>query len=231
MDIGCGDGALTVRLLKHLLEEGKVPGFSEILLIDPSSAMISMAREKVSAAFPDVLITTDNARIQDFSESIDRHFDIAMSSLAYHHMPIEDKKVHLSRLKPWIDNFLLFEMDANNDTPDLDSPELALSVYQSYGRILDFVFSYDAPVEIVIDCIDSFLMTELVSLLTEPRGMRTEYHMLRSQWMNLFKYVLGDEFTLRSDSTCYADEYCGLFTLHYGREIIYSSYFHLIICL
>ncbi|PWR76322.1 class I SAM-dependent methyltransferase [Methanospirillum stamsii] len=219
MDIGCGDGALTVRLLKHLLETGKVPGFLEILLIDPSSAMISMAREKVSAAFPDVLITTDNARIQDCSESIDRHFDIAMSSLAYHHMPIEDKKVHLSRLKPWIDNFLLFEMDANNDTPDLDSPELALSVYQSYGRIMDFVFSYDAPVEIVIDCIDSFLMTELVSLLTEPRGTRTEYHMLRSQWIELFKNVLCPDFTLRSDSTCYADEYCGLFTLHYGREM------------
>ena len=47
-----------------------------------------------------------------------------MSSLAYHHMPLEDKRVHLARLKPWIDHFLLFEMDANNDTPDLYSPEL-----------------------------------------------------------------------------------------------------------
>lgn len=82
---------------------------------------------------------------------------------------------------------------------------------------MDFVFSYDAPVEVVISCIDSFLMTELVSLMSEPRGVRTDYHMLRSQWHDLFKKSLGSEFTLRSDCTCYADEYLGLFTLHYGR--------------
>ena len=105
-----------------------------------------------------------------------------MSSLAYHHMPMEDKRVHLARLKPWIDHFLLFEMDANNDTPDLLSPELALSVYQSYGRIMDFVYAHDAPVDVVTDCIDSFLMTEVVSILTQRRGARSDYHMLRGQW-------------------------------------------------
>ncbi|NLV27252.1 MAG: class I SAM-dependent methyltransferase [Methanomicrobiales archaeon] len=218
IDIGCGDGALTVRLLQNLVESGKAPGYEEILLIDPSLAMITLAREKVRAAFPDILITTDNSRIQDCSKSIGRHYDVAMSSLAYHHMPYEDKQVHLFRLKPWIDHFLLFELDANNDTPDVCSPELALSVYQSYGRIMDFVFSHDAPVDVVVNCIDSFLMTEVVSLLSEPRGIRTDYHMLRSQWLELFRNSLSPEFTLRSDSTCYADEYLGLFTLHYGRE-------------
>jgi len=85
MDIGCGDGALTCRLLAHLMESKKVPEIGEVLLIDPSPAMISMATEKVRSAFPDVIISTDNARIQDCSLSFDRHYDIAMSSLAYHH--------------------------------------------------------------------------------------------------------------------------------------------------
>jgi len=218
MDIGCGDGALTVNLLLSLVESGKVPGFSEILLIDSSPAMITLAKKNVESAFPGVLIKTDNARIQDCSASIDRRYDIAMSSLAYHHMPVEDKRIHLSLLKPWIDHFMLFEMDANNDTPEIYSPELALSVYQSYGRIIDFVFSHDAPVDVVTACIDSFLMTELISILTQPRGERTDYHMLRTQWNELFTSVLGPEFTLRSDSVCYADEYLDLFTLHYGRE-------------
>ena len=217
MDIGCGDGALTVMLLSHLADSGKVPGFSEILLIDSSPAMIALAKKTVESAFPGVTITTENARIQDCSASIDRRYDIAMSSLAYHHMPVEDKQVHLARLKPWIDHFLLFEMDANNDTPGLYSPELAVSVYQSYGRIIDFVFAHDAPVDVVTDCVDSFLMTELVSILTQPRGERTDYHMLRTQWNDLFRTTLGPEFTLRSDSTCYADEYIALFTMHYGR--------------
>jgi len=218
MDIGCGDGILTTALLTHLLDTKKVPGISEILLIDPSPAMAALAQETVGSAFPDAAIGIENSRIQKCSDKIDKSFDIAVSSLAYHHMPLELKRIHLSRLKPWIDHFLLFELDANNDTPELFSPDLALSVYQSYSRIIDFVFGHDSPVEVAVDCVDSFLMTELVSILTEPRGTRTDYHMLRSQWNTLFQEVLSPEFSLRCDSSAYADEYLTLFTLHYGRD-------------
>nr|WP_319537763.1 class I SAM-dependent methyltransferase [uncultured Methanospirillum sp.] len=218
MDIGCGDGALTVKFLTSLFQSGKIPGISEILLIDSSPAMIDLATQNVSAAFPTVTISTECAKIQDCSSSISRHFDIAMSSLAYHHMPVEDKRVHLSHLKSWINHFLLFEIDANHDTPELYSPELALSVYQVYGRIIDQVFTHDASVDLAIDCVDSFLMTELISILTQPRGVRTDYHMLRTEWNDLFKATLGPEFSLRSDSTCYGDEYLTIFSMHYGRE-------------
>ncbi|PKG33369.1 trans-aconitate 2-methyltransferase [Methanoregula sp.] len=218
IDIGCGDGSLTAMVLSRLLETGKAGAIDEVLLIDASPAMIALARETISRQFPDTRVVTENSRIQDCSASIRTRYDIAMSSLAYHHMPVEDKRLHLLRLKPWIDHFLLFEMDADNDTPELSTPELALSVYQSYGRIMDFVYSHDAPVDVVTDCIDSFLMTEVVSLLTRPRGERTEYHMLRSQWHDLFRDCLCPEFAVCSDSTCYADEYMTLFTLHYGRK-------------
>jgi SAM-dependent methyltransferase len=218
MDLGCGDGGLTRGMLSHLLSTGKVPGISEILLVDPSPAMARLARETIGSAFPDATITVENCRIQDFSARIDHSFDIAMSSFAYHHMPIEEKRIDLSRLKPWIDHFLLFEIDANNDSPDLFSPDLALSVYQSYGRIIAFALALDAPPDVVTESIDSFLMTEIISLLTEPRGLRSDYHMLRSQWNALFADVLGDGFSLLCDSTCYADEYMTMFTLHYGRD-------------
>ena len=217
MDIGCGDGSLTAMVLSGLLETGKAETFDEILLIDSSPGMIDLAQKTVSAAFPGVPVSTMNAKIQGCSASIRQHYDIAMSSLAYHHMPVEDKRVHLSLLRPRIDHFLLFEMDANNDTPHLYSPDLALSVYQSYGRIMDFVYSHDAPVDVVTDCIDSFMMAEVVSILTEPRGVRSDYHMLRTQWNDLFRTTLGPEFSLLCDSSCYADEYMTLFTMHYGR--------------
>lgn len=218
MDIGCGDGALTVAVLSNLLETKKIPGIREILLVDPSPAMATLAGKTVSEAFSGTPVSIGNSRIQDCSGAIDQKIDIAMSSLAYHHMPIEDKRVHLARLKPWLDHFLLFELDANNDSPELFTPALALSVYQSYGRIMDFVFSHDAPVGIVNDCIDSFLMTEVVSFLTEPRGKRNDYHMLRGQWNTILHETLSPEFSLRCDSPCYADEYLSLFTLHYGRN-------------
>jgi SAM-dependent methyltransferase len=218
IDIGCGDGALTISLLLHLQEAGKVPGVAEILLVEPSPAMASLAEQAARVTFPDATIQVENCRIQECSDRISHPFDIAIASFAYHHMPLEQKRFHLRRLKPWIDHLLLFEIDANNDAPELFSPDLALSVYQSYGRIIDFTSSDDAPGSMAIACVDSFLMTELVSLLTEPRGVRKDYHMLRSQWNALFEEVLSPEFSLRCDSTAYAEECIAMYTLHYGRE-------------
>jgi ubiquinone/menaquinone biosynthesis C-methylase UbiE len=218
MDIGCGDGALTVAFLKNLMETKKGPGILEVLLIDPSPAMAALAEKTVRAAFPEVAVSIEHGRIQDCSERIDRKIDIAMSSLAYHHMPVEDKRLHLARLRPWIDHLVIFEMDANNDTPELYTPALALSVYQSYGRIFDAIYAHDGPVEIVNASIDSFLMTEVVSILTEPRGKRSDYHMLRGQWNMLLADVLGPAFSCRCDAACYEDEYLAFFALHYCRD-------------
>ena len=218
LDIGCGDGDLTIKVLSQLLKSGKVPGISEILLIDPSPAMIELALMNVNTAFPGTSVKTENTKIQDCSTTIDHVYDIAMSSFAYHHMPSEDKHLHLTWIKPWINHFLLFEIEADIDIPEMYSPELALSVYQTYGRIIYLISVHGAPIEVVTDCIDSIFMTELVSILSEPRGVRTDYHMLRTQWMDLFSNVFGEDFSLRSDLTCYADEYLSLFALHYGRE-------------
>ncbi|MCK9579813.1 MAG: class I SAM-dependent methyltransferase [Methanoregula sp.] len=217
MDIGCGDGALTVAVLTNLLETKRIPGIAEVLLVDPSPAMAALAEKTIRAAFPSVAIGIECCRIQECSGRVDHKVDIAMSSLAYHHMPVEDKRLHLRTVKPWIDHFLLFEMDADIDRPERLSPALALAVYQSYGRFFDCIYAHDAPVEVVNECIDMFLMTEVVSILTEPRGERSDYHMLRTQWIELLNEVLGPEFSLMCESSCHADEHLSLIALHYGR--------------
>ncbi len=218
MDIGTGNGALLVMLLQHLLETGKVRDIEEILLMDASPAMIELAAKTAGAVFPPGCIRTLTSRIEQVSEGLEGHYDIALTSLAYHHMPLESKRVHLKKLAAQLDHLLIFELDANNDTPELNTPELAFSVYQSYGRIIDFVFAHDADVALAVGAVDSFLMTEAISLLTQPRGRRTEYHMLKSQWHGLCQETLGHAFTCRCDSACYADEYTSLFSLHYGKE-------------
>ncbi|MFA4861323.1 class I SAM-dependent methyltransferase [Methanoregula sp.] len=217
MDIGCGNGALAVAVLSSLLESKKITGISEILLVDPSPAMATLAEKTLRAAFPDAPISIECSRIQDCSGRIDRKIDIAMSSLAYHHMPVEDKRIHLARLRPWIDHFLLFEMDADIDTHGRFSPALAVAVYQSYGRIFDCVYAHDASVEVVNECIDMFLMTEVISILCEPRGIRSDYHMLREQWNALFFEVLGPAFSCTCEADCYADEHMAFFTVQYSR--------------
>jgi SAM-dependent methyltransferase len=217
IDIGCGNGALTVSFLRRLQEVGKAPEIGQILLIDPSPAMITLAVKTVGEVFPPSAIRGVNASIQDFSQTLSEHYDVALSTFAYHHIPYETKLLALRKLAPWIDHFVLFELSANDDLPELNSPELGVAVYQFYGRIIDWVFSHDAPVELAIAAVDNFLMAEVVTMLTLPRGQRTDYHALRWQWHDLFRQGLGPEFTCLCDTTTYAEDYLDLFTMHYGR--------------
>lgn len=217
MDIGCGNGALTASFVQRLQQIGKANDIGQILLIDPSPAMVELAVKTVGDVFPPAAIRGMNRSIQEFSETLNEPYDVAVSSFAYHHMPYETKLFTLRKLAPWISHFVLFELDSNNDLPELNSPELALSVYQIYGRVIDWVFSHEAPVALAIAAVDNFLMAEAVTMLTLPRGKRTDYHALRGQWHELFRNGLGPEFTCLCDTTTHAEEYLDLFTMHYGR--------------
>ena len=217
MDIGCGNGALTVDFVQRLQQVGKAADIGQILLVDPSPAMVELAVKTVGQVFPPALIRGVNKSIQDFSHTLNEHYDIALSSFAYHHIPYETKLFTLRKLASWIDHFVLFELDANDDLPELNSPELALGVFQLYGRVIDWVFSHEGPVDLAIAAVDNFLMAEVVTMLTLPRGERTDYHALRSQWHDLFRNGFGPEFTCLGDTTTLAEDYIDLFTMHYGR--------------
>jgi ubiquinone/menaquinone biosynthesis C-methylase UbiE len=218
MDIGCGHGMVLVDLLNELHKSGIIDSVEEILLIDPSEGMLKLAKENVTKAFPSVRVNLSPSRIESLSDHISGYYDIALASLAYHHMPYETKLLHLRKLKSKIGCFVLFELDANNDSPEMHSPELALSVYQSYGCLMDFVFAHDAQVELAISSIDRFLMSEAIYFFIEPRGKRTDYHMRRSQWHRVFRDGLGEDFNCLCDSTCYGDENMELFTMIYGKD-------------
>jgi SAM-dependent methyltransferase len=217
MDIGCGHGKVLVDLVGRLRLSGIVDEVEEIFLVDPSEGMLNLAQQNVSAAFPGVRIRMAKSRFEMLSGQIGSQYHIALSSLAYHHMPFENKLQHLLQLKDHIDHFILYELDANNDSPGLHSPEIALSVYQSYGSLIDFVFAWDAPVDLAVSSIDRFLMSEAIYFFTQPRGRRSDYHMLRPQWHELFREGLGPDFTCLCDSTSYGDENIAFFTLIYGR--------------
>jgi SAM-dependent methyltransferase len=217
MDIGCGHGKAVVDLLLRLRSEGLIDAVEEIFLIDPSEGMLKLAKENVAAALPGARIRISQSRFEALSDHLQGHYHMALSSLAYHHMPYETKLIHMKKLRDHIDHFILYEVDANNDTPELHSPEIALSVYQAYGILIDCVFANDAPIDLAISSIDKFLMSEAIYFFTEPRGKRTDYHMLRSQWHQLFHEGLGKDFSCLCDSTDYADEHVALFTMIYGR--------------
>ena len=217
IDLGCGNGALIANAIRRWREMGRVGDIGEILLVDPAPAMMDLAVKTVGEVLPGVAVRGVTSTFQKFTETLDGHYDVALSSFAFHHIPYEQKLFHLRKLEPWIDHFVLFELDSNNDLPELHSPELVLSVYQLYGRVIDWVFSHDAPMKLAIATVDNFLMAEAVTMLSLPRGQRTDYHALRHQWHALFRDGLGPRFSCLGDVTTLAEDYLDLFTMHYGR--------------
>ena len=157
-----------------------------------------------------------HGRIQEHAAELPADIDIALLSLAYHHMPWDDKATHLREMSGKVNHLLLMEMDGDNDTSQLGSPELAVSVYQSYGPLIDAIFAHDAPITVTQSCVDNFVMAEVISFLTQPRGRRNDYHMLRGQWTRIFSENL-DGHHPRGEATVLTSDGCEFFACHWSR--------------
>jgi SAM-dependent methyltransferase len=216
LDVGCGDGSLLVLLLKRLMAAGRIRRVSRVILVDSSAAMLDCAAEKLGQAFPDMEVDKRHGRIQEHAAGLPANIDIALLSLSYHHMPADHKAVHLRKMAGLVGNVLLMEMDGDNDAPQLGSPELAVSVYQSYGPIIDAIFAHDAPVAVSQGCVDNFVMAEVISFLTQARGERNDYHMRRAQWAQIFSEHLTGHF-YRGETTVMNSEGCEFFACHWGK--------------
>lgn len=84
LDLGCGDGILTHNLLE-------IDGSISAMLIDPSEDMLSRAKERLRG-FDDVHYI--QASFQDLMKDniLQESFSFIVSSLAIHHLTMEEKK-------------------------------------------------------------------------------------------------------------------------------------------
>lgn len=216
MDVGCGNGTLGIELLRTLRECAVIPGAAEIILIDPFPAMLETASKLVREAFPDAGIRLIEKRSENIDDELPHDVDIALCSLAIHHMPMERKRGLVNLLGQRCGDILLFEMNSDHDTPELGDPRLSFSVYQSYGYMIDRIFAHEAPLDIIQGCVDQFLLSEVISLLTQPRGVRTDYHMTAAQWRTLFEGEGGCR--LAAMEFCLATGGVEFFGQHFRRK-------------
>jgi len=217
LDVGCGDGGMLADLLPALLEAGRWDEVSAVTLLDPSPAMVSAAKGRIAASWPDARVDGRVARLEDVVGSLDGRYDLVLGSLSLHHMPVEVKRRTLAALGPAMDHLLLLELDADHDSPEVGSPCLAASVHQTYGWMLAQILGPDAPDPVAQESADQFVAPELVSLLTRPRGLRSEYHMPRGAWLDLLGDVLGPDLRPLGARTALATPHADLFALHLGR--------------
>lgn len=84
LDLGCGDGIITHNLME-------IDGSISATLVDPSADMMNKARERFAGSNN---INFIQASFQDLLKSgiIHQDFDFIVSSMAIHHLDMDDKK-------------------------------------------------------------------------------------------------------------------------------------------
>lgn len=217
LDVGCGDGGLLAELLPALLDAGRWDEVSAITLLDPSPAMVSAAKSRLASAWPAARVESRVARLEHVASTLPGPYDLVLGSLSLHHMPAEVKHRTLAALAPSIEHLLLLELDADHDSPELGSPRLAASVHQTYGWMLAQILGPNPPDAVARESADRFVAPELVSLLTQPRGARSEYHMRRDRWLSLLSGAMGPDIRPLGTRTVLATPHADLFALHLGR--------------
>ncbi|MGA8890356.1 MAG: class I SAM-dependent methyltransferase [Anaeromyxobacteraceae bacterium] len=217
LDVGCGDGGVMLQLLPALLEAGRWDEVAAVTLLDPSPEMLSRAKGRVASAFPDARVEGRVGRLEDVASLLVGPYDLVVGSLSLHHMPAEVKRRTLATLAPAFDHLLLLELDADHDAPEVGSPALAASVHQTYGWMLAQILGPDTPDAVARESADRFVAPELVSLLTQPRGARSEYHMRRERWHDLLSEALGPDHRPLGVRTALATAHTDLFAMHFGR--------------
>jgi hypothetical protein len=79
------------------------------------------------------------------------------------------------------------------------------------------ILGADSPDPVARESADQFVAPELVSLLTRPRGTRSEYHMRRGGWLDLLTDALGPDIRPLGARTALSTPHADLFALHLGR--------------
>ena len=90
LEVGCGTGSLSLLSKLGVGETGEVAG------IDIAPRMVSKAQEKAKKANLDIAFEV--ASIGELPHP-DEHFDVVISSLMFHHLPVEVKKRGLGEVR------------------------------------------------------------------------------------------------------------------------------------
>jgi ubiquinone/menaquinone biosynthesis C-methylase UbiE len=90
LEVGCGTGALALLSKLVVGEKGEVAG------IDIAPKMVSRAKEKAASAELDVAFEV--ASVDELPHP-DEHFDVVISSMMFHHLPVQVKGDGLGEIR------------------------------------------------------------------------------------------------------------------------------------
>jgi ubiquinone/menaquinone biosynthesis C-methylase UbiE len=126
LEVGCGTGVLSFLSKLAVGETGQVVG------IDIAPRMVSRAQEKARKAGLDIAFEV--ASIDELPYP-DKHFDVVISSLMFHHLPLEMKKRGLGEVRRVLeDHGRFFLTDFCSPHPLTVVPMYLMMIWRSYTR-------------------------------------------------------------------------------------------------
>ena len=191
IDIGPGNGALIVEIVKQLLPLYHLEEI-HLILIEQSPEMLAAAQKycQESISIP-IRFTPICCQIQKITAQqlaiLEKHQPIWFinASLSLHHMPREIKVPAMKMLATLSPYCLISEAHQNHDQPEKDTPELIYSVTENYGFVIQDILNFSASKTDKKLCINNFLLTEAINILKNDREHRGDYHALISEWQEI----------------------------------------------
>lgn len=188
LDVGCGNGILTAKIVDKVVELYDLENIN-LILLDPFENMLSAAVKNCKSRIgTDLSITTICANIQDVNQEIiqeiikNKPIWFTNACLSIHHMPYEDKIDVLKLFSLFSDHSILVDTNWNNDITEKDSPELIRSVVEGYGFLFKEIMESTITDEEKEACINQFLLAEAINILSEERQNRIDYHTTIDKW-------------------------------------------------
>jgi len=157
VDIGCGTGTLVI-FLKEKYPQANITG------VDPDLIVLGVARKKAQKKKLTINFIQSGAERLPFSN---KSIDVATSSLAFHHMPLEIKKQALSEIKRVLKNNGIFYL------VDIGKPKTL------FWKVLCRLESIVEPKEYLKDNLDG-----KIPMLLKAAGFTVED--ARDQYMGIY---------------------------------------------
>jgi len=193
IDIGPGNGILTVEIVKQLQQIYPLRAI-HLIFIEPSKEMMALAIQHCQASLPIPVQITPlcHCTLQSMTS---REWKILQeyqpiwfinASLSLHHIPREIKIPNLKILNSLSTFLLISEIDDNLEELEDGSPELIYTINEIYSHAIQEVLNITSASALdKKSCIDSFFLADAITVLKNIQELRVEHWMSISQWQKM----------------------------------------------
>lgn len=193
VDLGCGDGGSLAKLVRQIRERSSSVRF-ELVLIEREVSLLDAAVKRLATILREGEsvdgVCCDFAQVGGWIERLPRDPDtlvFAIAAFSLHHLNREGKRRILISLRKATNMIFLCELQADHEFPSLGSKRLIASVRRLYGYLLRDIEASQLSIWERALCRSEFILKEAISILSNEYDQRGDYHMLLSQWEDLFR--------------------------------------------